>query len=177
MPESRILMGVVGRPHGVRGLVRVHSYTADPADLPRYAPLEDDAGRVWKLAWRGEGVAELRGADGKPVADRTAAAALVNTRLYVPRDRFDVFRASADRLASFAKTHPIRALLGAHIEMTTTPGQDYPMQASAHPSEHGLALPPSAIDQLDKAVTAAPSPSAIDRHADFIVYPVAPKPA
>jgi glyoxylase-like metal-dependent hydrolase (beta-lactamase superfamily II) len=98
-------------------------------------------------------------------------------RLYVPRDRFDVFRASADRLASFAKTHPIRALLGAHIEMTTTPGQDYPMQTSAHPSEHGLALPPSAIDELDKAVTAAPSPPAIDRHADFIVYPVAPKPA
>ena len=80
-------MGVVGRPHGVRGLVRVHSYTADPSDLPRYAPLEDDAGRVWKLAWRGEGVAELRGADGKPVADRTAAEALVNTRLYVPRER------------------------------------------------------------------------------------------
>ena len=80
-------MGVVGRPHGVRGLLRVHSYTADPADLPRYAPLEDDAGRVWRLAWRGDGVAELRGADGKPVADRTAAEALVNMRLYVPRER------------------------------------------------------------------------------------------
>ena len=31
---ERILLGVVGRPHGVRGLVHVHSYTADPADLP-----------------------------------------------------------------------------------------------------------------------------------------------
>lgn len=80
-------MGVVGRPHGVRGLVRVHSYTADPAALPGYGPLLDDAGRAWTLAWRSEGVAELRDAGGKAVTDRTAAEALVNTRLYVERDR------------------------------------------------------------------------------------------
>lgn len=98
-------------------------------------------------------------------------------RLYVPRDRFDTFRASADRLAAFAEHHPIRALLGAHIEMTSMPGRDYPMQAPAHPAEHGLALAPAAIAELDKAVNTAASPPAIDRHADFIVYPVAPKPS
>lgn len=98
-------------------------------------------------------------------------------RLYVPSDRFDVFRASAARLAGFARMHPVRALLGAHIEMTTSPGQDYPMEASAHPSEHGLALAPSAIEELEKAAAGAKSPPAIDRHADFIVYPVAPRPA
>jgi glyoxylase-like metal-dependent hydrolase (beta-lactamase superfamily II) len=98
-------------------------------------------------------------------------------RLYVPRDRFDVFRASAVRLAGFAKTHPVRALLGAHVEMTTTPGKDYPMEAPTHPSEHGLALPPSAIAELEKATATAKSPAEIDRHPDFIVYPVAPKPA
>ena len=98
-------------------------------------------------------------------------------RLYVPRDRFDVFRASAVRLAGFAKTHPVRALLGAHIEMTTTPGKDYPIEAPTHPSEHGLALPPSAINELEKATAEAKSPPEIDRHPDFIVYPVAPKPA
>ncbi len=83
----RILMGVVGRPHGVRGLVHVHSYTEEPADLARYAPLLDDDGRPWSLAWRGEGVAELRDAAGRPVADRTQAERLVNTRFYVDRDR------------------------------------------------------------------------------------------
>ena len=98
-------------------------------------------------------------------------------RLYVPRDRFDVFRASAVRLAGFARSRPVRALLGAHIEMTTTPGRDYPMEAPTHPSEHGLALPPSAIGELEKAAAGATSPPAIDRHPDFIVYPVAPKPA
>ena len=87
MPEARILLGVVGRPHGVRGLLHVHSYTADPADLARYGALLDDTGAVWTLAWRQEGVAELRDAAGKPVADRTAAERLVNMRLYIERDR------------------------------------------------------------------------------------------
>lgn len=87
MPDTRILMGVVGRPHGVRGLVRVHSYTADPADLPGYGPLSDDSGRSWTLAWRGEGIAELTDAQGQRVPDRTAAERLVNIRLYVERDR------------------------------------------------------------------------------------------
>lgn len=98
-------------------------------------------------------------------------------RVYVPRDRFDVFRASAVRLAGFARTHLVRALLGAHIEMTTTPAKDYSMEAPAHPSEHGLALPPSAINELEKATAEAKSPPEIDRHPDFIVYPVARKPA
>jgi len=98
-------------------------------------------------------------------------------RLYVPLDQFGAFQASADRLAAFARTHPIRALLGAHIEMTTMPGQDYPMRAPTHPSEHPLPLPPSAIGELQKAVDqAGPNPT-IDRHADFIVYPRPPRPA
>ncbi len=85
MPESRILMGVIGRPHGVRGLVRVTSY-AD--DLTAYGPLSDAQGRRFVLRGRGEGVAEIAevvgGAEVK-VADRTAAEKLTNTRLYVDR--------------------------------------------------------------------------------------------
>ena len=83
-------MGVVGRPHGVRGLVHLHSYAADPADLPGYGPLSDDQGRVFRLRWRGEGLAELTQiVDGTRVrvADRAAATRLVNTRLYLDRDR------------------------------------------------------------------------------------------
>jgi 16S rRNA processing protein RimM len=83
-------MGVIGRPHGVRGLVRVHSYTADPAGLPEYGPFVDERGRRFSVRWRGEGVAEVAElVDGKPVpvADRTAAEKLVNLRLYAERDR------------------------------------------------------------------------------------------
>jgi len=84
---EKILMGVVGRPHGVRGLVRVHSYTADPADLDQYAPLLDAKGRAWTLEWRSEGVAALRDAAGRLVADRTEAEKLTNLQLFVDRDR------------------------------------------------------------------------------------------
>jgi 16S rRNA processing protein RimM len=86
-PGSRILMGVIGRPHGVRGLVRVTSY-AD--DLTAYGPLSDAEGRRFVLRWSSEGVAEIAelvaGAEVK-VTDRTAAEKLINTRLYVDRVR------------------------------------------------------------------------------------------
>lgn len=97
-------------------------------------------------------------------------------RLYVPADQIVTLQASADRLAAFAAMHPIRALLGAHIEMTTTPGKDYPMKAGAHPSEHALALPPSAIAELRQAITAEGASPSLQRRADFILYPVPPKP-
>ena len=78
-------MGVIGRPHGVRGLVRVTSYAED---LTAYGPLTDAKGRRFVLRWRGEGVAEVAelvgGAEVK-VADRTAAEKLTNTRLFVDR--------------------------------------------------------------------------------------------
>ena len=99
MPDRRILMGVIGRPHGVRGLLHVHSYTADPADLPDYGPFTDNpkpgsTGRRFALEWASVGasggvarVVEL--ADGRevPLRDRDAAQALVNVRLYVDRAR------------------------------------------------------------------------------------------
>ena len=83
--DQRILMGVIGRPHGVRGLVHVHSYAEE--DLAGYAPLLDEQNRAWSLAWRGEGVAELRDASGAALPDRTAAERLVNVKLFVSRDR------------------------------------------------------------------------------------------
>ncbi len=87
MAGGNILMGVVGKPHGVRGLLRVHSFTAEPAELTRYAPLVDERGRVWTITWRGDAVAELRDSTGRAVADRTEAGKLTNLRLFAPRDR------------------------------------------------------------------------------------------
>ncbi len=90
MAGRRILMGVVGRPHGVRGLVRVASYAADPASLAAYGPLVDERGRRFALEWRGDGVAALAElVEGRrvPVADRDAAERLTNTRLHIDRDR------------------------------------------------------------------------------------------
>jgi len=97
-------------------------------------------------------------------------------RLYVPTDKFPTFVASADRLAAFARTHKVRALLGAHIEMTNTPGQDYGQEAPAHPDEHALPLPPDAITRLQASVRAMNGTPANGNAGDFIVYPVPPRP-
>lgn len=86
MGEKRILMGVLGRAHGVRGHLRVTSYTAEPADLDEYNPFEDERGRRIELAWVADGVAEIT-CNGAVVRDRTGAEALVNTRLTIDRDR------------------------------------------------------------------------------------------
>jgi hydroxyacylglutathione hydrolase len=97
-------------------------------------------------------------------------------RLYVPTDQFATFTASADRLAAFAKTHPIAMLLGAHIEMTNTPGKDYVQAAPAHPDEHTLELPASAPARLQAAVHRMSQTPVIGNEGDFIIYPRPPKP-
>ncbi len=53
--RSRIQLGVIGRAHGVRGLVKVTSHTADPADLTAYGPLSDAAGARLRAALEGRG--------------------------------------------------------------------------------------------------------------------------
>jgi 16S rRNA processing protein RimM len=85
-----ILLGVIGRAHGVRGLVRVTSHTADPVALTEYGPLSDPSGRQFTLHWVGDGIAEVfQMIAGQPVgvADRAAAERLTNTQLFIERDR------------------------------------------------------------------------------------------
>ena len=84
---DRVLLGVVAAPHGVRGLVRIRSFTGDPMAVASYGPLSDESG---KKEYRVEVLSTARGAvlariEG--VADRTAAEALRGLRLYVERDR------------------------------------------------------------------------------------------
>jgi 16S rRNA processing protein RimM len=83
--EHRVLMGVITGAHGVRGQVRVKSFTAEPDAIARYGPLEDErGGRRFALALTGtvKGVLIAR-IDG--VADRNAAERLKGTRLYLAR--------------------------------------------------------------------------------------------
>src|SRR2546430_17626430 len=87
MNKDRVLLGVVAAPHGVRGLVRIKSFTEDPMAVAAYGPLSDETGRK---AYRVEALSAARGAvlariDG--VADRTAAEALRGLRLHVERER------------------------------------------------------------------------------------------
>jgi len=83
---GQVLVGAVAGAHGVRGLVRIKSFTDDPAAVAAYGPLSDEGGR---RRFRLTVVGRIKGGviariDG--VADRTAAEALRGLRLYVPRE-------------------------------------------------------------------------------------------
>jgi 16S rRNA processing protein RimM len=82
--ERRVCVGVIAGAHGVRGAVRVKSFTDDPAALNDFVGLSDESGSP--LALR---VTEVRPRlvvariDG--VGDRDAAAAMRGTKLYIDR--------------------------------------------------------------------------------------------
>jgi glyoxylase-like metal-dependent hydrolase (beta-lactamase superfamily II) len=97
-------------------------------------------------------------------------------RLYVPADQLGTYRDSIDRVVAFTKARRVSHILGAHIEMTATPGQDYPMRAPAHPSEHVLELPYADLIELQAAVHKMGEAPTRDKHNDFIVYPLPPTP-
>ncbi|WP_187640078.1 ribosome maturation factor RimM [Bosea sp. F3-2] len=84
--ENLILLGVVGAPHGVRGEVRIKTFTGDPLAIADYGPLSDDKGRSFEITnirpAKEVVVARLKG-----VTTREAAEALNGTELFVARDR------------------------------------------------------------------------------------------
>ncbi len=79
-----VLLAKIGRPHGVKGAVRVKTFTDDPMAIGRYGPLAGNDGRSFSIA-------EIRPdktgviARFKGVADRNAAEALNGVDLYVDR--------------------------------------------------------------------------------------------
>jgi glyoxylase-like metal-dependent hydrolase (beta-lactamase superfamily II) len=96
-------------------------------------------------------------------------------RLYVPSNQFAAYQSSIDRVVAFTKDHPVSHILGAHIEMTRTPGKDFVDEAPGHPDEHALELPYATLIELQGAVHAMGEAPVRDAHADFIVFPLPPK--
>ncbi len=84
--SPRILVGRFGAPHGVRGEVRVKSFTGDPLALASYDGLGDESGarafRIESARLVKDDMLVVRLAG---VRDRTAAEALTNVDLYLPR--------------------------------------------------------------------------------------------
>jgi 16S rRNA processing protein RimM len=83
---SRVCIAQIGAAHGVRGEVRLKAFTEDPLSVTDYGPLEAEDGRRIEIETvrpaKDMLVARLKG-----VADRNAAEALTNLRLYVARER------------------------------------------------------------------------------------------
>ena len=80
-------------------------------------------------------------------------------RLYI-RDRA-AFRATIDRLIAFRDRNstPLTVLRGCHVEMSTTPGVDYPVGTADQPDEVPLDLPPTVLDEVRQALDAEIDPS------------------
>lgn len=83
-PENPIQMAVIGAPHGVRGELRVKTFTGDPLALGDYGPLFSTDGRAFE-------VIDIRPAKTvvvvrfKGVNGRDAAEALNGTELFIDR--------------------------------------------------------------------------------------------
>jgi 16S rRNA processing protein RimM len=86
MADARICLGQIGAPHGVRGEVRLRSFTANPDAIAGYGPLETEDGHVVKIESlrraKDHFVARLAG-----ISDREAAERMTNVKLYVLRER------------------------------------------------------------------------------------------
>ena len=84
---NRICVARIGAAHGVRGEVKLWSFTEDPAAVAHYGPLEtQDGTRCFEIealrAAKDHFVARIAG-----VSDRDAAEKLRNIELYIPRAR------------------------------------------------------------------------------------------
>jgi 16S rRNA processing protein RimM len=102
-----VLLGEIGGAQGLKGEVRLRSFTAEPGAIADYGPLEDETGRmveIESLQVTPKGlIARLKG-----VTTREGAEALTRTKLYVPRDRLpergeeEWYHAELIGLAAFA---------------------------------------------------------------------------
>ncbi len=84
-----------------------------------------------------------------------------------------MYRISIGRLAQFVATHPIAHVLGAHIEMTSTPKLNYAYGTTYQPMEHVLQLTAANVLELDTALTAlgATPPANPVTYDHFVIDP------
>lgn len=82
---KRVLIGELTAPHGVRGLLRLRSFAAEPAAIFSFINLQNAQGVAVKITQRGASKdGFIVAVDG--VADRNAADGVRGTKLYIPRD-------------------------------------------------------------------------------------------
>ncbi len=84
--SERVRIGRILAAHGIRGEVKIRSFTENPEDVGAYGPVSDAHGRTLSLS-------DIRPAKGpfviarvEGVSDRNAAEALAGCDLHVPQD-------------------------------------------------------------------------------------------
>ena len=144
-----------GRPH-------VQLVGPAPADVQRFFGLDawPDQAAGFELGGRPLTILPIPGHQAASIAVYDPATRLLFTgdtvypgRLYVAD--WPAFRASVERLAAFAARHPVAYVVGNHVEMSRTPGVDYPTGTTFQPDEHPLPLRVADLRRLDRALRAA----------------------
>lgn len=119
-----IAVAEIGAAHGVKGEVRLRSFTEAPAGVAKYGPLVADDGRTFEIVSArpaaGSSSKEMLIVRLKGVEDRNAAEALTGTRLSIPYDRLPPAEAGeyyhADLIGLTAVT-PIGAPVGTVVSV------------------------------------------------------------
>jgi 16S rRNA processing protein RimM len=86
LTQPRILLGVVTAAHGIKGEVKVKTFTQSPESLGAYGPVSTEDGRQLEIAALrsskpDEAIVRFAG-----IADRSAAETMKGRSLYVPRE-------------------------------------------------------------------------------------------
>lgn len=91
-------------------------------------------------------------------------------RLYVRN--WSAYRKSVAHLNDFLASREITHVLGAHIEMSTTPGVDYTVGTTYQPREHDLPLTRESLELLNTRLLDLGAFPQEDVQNDFIIYPL-----
>jgi len=97
-------------------------------------------------------------------------------RLYiidaVSKGQWPIYQASIQRLVDFTDKNPVAFVLGAHIEMTNMPGEQFGLLSTHHPNEHPLQLGREHLLELHRAVVEMESTPQVEDHEHFVIYPM-----
>ena len=92
-PENPVQMAVIGAPHGIKGELRVKTYTSDPMALGDYGPLFTADGRQFDIAdirpAKNVVVVRFRQVTGREAAESLNGVALFVDRAQLPDDLED----------------------------------------------------------------------------------------
>lgn len=72
--------------------------------------------------------------------------------IFLSPSAWGTFRDSVARLKAFTDKNPVRNILGSHVEMSNTPGKDYPYGSTYQPEEHPLPLYQRHLNELHQVM-------------------------
>ena len=85
-PRDQVLVGVIVGAHGIKGEVKLKSFTSDPLSIGRYGPLHSTSGQQFEItklkATKDDFIASL-----KNVNDRNEAELLKGVELFIAREK------------------------------------------------------------------------------------------